>query len=550
MREERRQVRRSQRRLALAALVFLLLLAAGAGRMVGEGKFAVLLGTGWSDRPLQLGMVQQIKSLDPAVIQDRAGRLVGFNVYEGLVGLDPRDLSPVPALAESWRVSDDGRVYTFKLRRGVRFHSGRQLAAQDVKRSWERVLDPALGSGLRYLLAPIQGVREAVEGKTAQVEGIEVVNDRELRVTLEQPNAGFLSRLAMPPFWVFDCEALPAGKPAYAAGMPAAGTGPLMLEGWRDKELTLAANPAYWGRKPLVGRAVFTWFDSAAAALEAFQQGRIDYLDEVPATQLKSLEADPKWGSRLVRQPLLDSYFYQINLQHPVWGSSVQLRQALNYAVDREALIEKLFNGAAAPLQSLVPAGFRGYQPPGLPYRYNPKLAGELLAAAGYPGGQGLPPLEIAYNSLAAHRVVAEAVKEQLARAGIRVELRPVAWKDYKSSLAQGRFACFRGGWSWDYPDPDDLFFYNFHSSQTGANNFCFLRHAEVDRLLGAARAETGNDRRRFDYYRQAERIIIEESPLIWLFSWQRVAMVNPAVQGLKINYLDLIALQPVGIRE
>lgn len=549
-RERRRRIRRRNRFIALVTAVVLMVCAAAAGKMMREGSIPTLIGTRYGDRAMQLGMVQKVKSLDPALIQERAGRLLGANIYEGLVGLDPKSMSPVPALAETWRISSDDLVYTFKLRRGVKFHSGRELKAEDVKLSWERVIDPAVGSGLHYLLVPIRGAREVIDGKAVQIEGIEVVGEYELKVTLEQPNASFLSRFAMPPFWVFDSQVLAAGKKTYTPGLPSAGTGPFILQEWKDKSVTLAANPDYWGRAPYITQAVFNWYDSPDAGLNAFKEGKLDYLDEVPTAQLKALEGDPSWSAMLVRQTLLDSYFYQINLQDPVWGQSLELRQALNYAINREALIDKLFNGAAAPLQSLVPQGFRGYKPPQMPYGYDPQKAAGLLESAGYPGGQGLPVLEIAYNELQSHKVVAEAVKEQLAQVGIKAQLKPVAWKDYKTSLAQGKFTCFRGGWSWDYPDPDDLFFYNFHSSQIGSNNFCFLKNSEVDNLLAAARLESGSDKKRFDYYQRAERIIIDEAPLIWLFSWQRVGMVSPEVQGLKINHLDLIPLRTVGIKE
>lgn len=542
----------------LAAIVALamLVLAAVAGKWVQQKgirdlSYGDFSSERWSKNPLRMGMVQAPKNLDPARISDRTGRTLGANIYEGLVGLDPTDLKPVPALAKSWEISRDGKVYTFSLQRGVKFTSGREVTADEVKKSWERVLDPSFTSDLVYLMLPIKGARERAEGRAAAVEGIEVVGKYKLRLVLEQPNAGFLSRLAMPPFWVLDVETAKGyGDKFGGPGTVSAGTGPFLLQEWTGQKLRLVTNTTYWGAPPRLQGVICTFFADAKEGLKAFKAGELDYLDEVPLEAIDGLKNDTELAAMLQSYDLLDSYFYQFNLQDPIWGAHPGLRQAVNLALDKEALVEKLFDSRATPLTGLVPVLLQGYRSAAHPYSYDINKARQLLAAAGYPGGQGLPALELAFNDLPAHQAVAEAVKEQLKEAGIKVLLRPVPWRDYKKALAEGKYACFRGGWSWDYPDPDDLFFYNFHSSQIASTNYCFYSQPAVDNLLTAARLENRQPEKRQEYYREAEKIITEDAPLVWLFAWKRVALVRPPVEGLKVNALDIVVLQNAGIRE
>ena len=546
----------------LAAVVALamLVLAAAAGKWVRQEGVTELSYQDFfpqhspqqgSKKPLRMGMLQMPQTLDPARISDRTGRVLGANIYEGLVGLNPDDLTPVPALAKSWEISRDGKVYTFSLQRGVKFTSGRELTAEEVKRSWERVLDPSLNSDLTYLMLPIKGARERIEGRAAAVEGIEAAGKYKLRVVLEQPNAGFLSRLAMPPFWVLDVEAAKEyGNKFGGPGTVSAGTGPFLLQEWKGQKIYLAAHAAYWSTPPRLQGAVCTFFADGETALKAFRAGELDYLDEVPLDKLEGLKKDPGLAPMLRSYGLLDSYFYQFNLQNPLWGASPALRQAVNLALDKEALAAKLFGDSAVPLAGLVPVSLQGYRSSAHPYGYDKEKAKQLLAAAGYPGGQGLPALEIAFNDLPAHQAVAEAVKEQLKEAGIKALLRPVPWEEYKKALAEGKYACFRGGWSWDYPDPDDLFFYNFHSSQLAATNYCFYSKPAVDSLLAAARTETSRAEKRMEYYREAEKIITEDAPLVWLFAWRRVVLASPLVEGLRVNALDIVQLKDAAIKE
>ncbi|MGI6648784.1 MAG: ABC transporter substrate-binding protein [Bacillota bacterium] len=542
---------RTRNLLIVILAVLLLVSAAAAGKLLRQNGLLQPLRYTFSDRPFQFGMVETPETLDPALMSRRCERMVGINLYEGLISFDPDTLEPRPQLASSWKVSNDARVFIFKLRKDVKFHSGRPMTAKDVKDSWERVLDPAVNSPARELLLPIKGAQLKAEGKADSVAGIEVLGEWELRITLEEPNAGFLSRFGMPPFWVVDLEAVRAeGKKFGSPGGNSPGTGPFRLQDWqKDKAIILAANSGYWGRNARLSQIVFNFLD-AQTGLTAFKEGRLDYLDEISGAEYQELAADPNLGQMLRRTSLLDSYFYQFNLQDPIWGESVILRQALNWAINRDAIIDRLFGGVGQSMTNLMPTGFWGYQPETRAYGFDQSKATQLLAEAGYPGGKSLPPLELAFNNSESHRLIAEELKQQLAQIGIVVHLRSIPWENYQKGLNKGEYSCFRGGWSWEYPDPDDLFFFNFHSSQIGNTNYSFYHNRSVDELLTAARMEIKKPNRRLQYYLVAEKQVIADAPLLWLFAWERVGLIQPKVYNLKLTALDLVSMHQVGLLE
>ena len=529
--------------------VIILVLAALAGILLRNSELMESLRYQFSEEPLRLGIADPIEILDPVRISHRGEKMVGVNLYEGLISFDPETLEPRPSLAASWEVSEDARVFSFKLRKDACFHSGRLVTAEDVKYSWERNLSAGLNAPSVHLLMPIRGVYEKVKGKAASVEGIEILNNQEIRVTLEQPNIGFLSRLGMPAFWVIDREVVQSeGNKFGLPGSASAGTGPFLLKEWQKNKLVILDKFSnYWGTKSRLSQAEFIQIDPQAG-LKSFQEGKIDYLDELPSSELKNVLQDPVVVQMVKRTGLLDSYFYQFNFQNPIWGASVGLRQALNYAVNRTVIIDRLFGGVGKPLNSLMPAGFRERNWDPIPYEFNQPMAVQLLADAGYPGGKGLPALELAYNDLESHRIIAEELKQQLGQIGVNVILRPVPWKQYKADLAVGKYTCFRGGWSWEYPDPDDLFFNNFHSAQIGKTNYSFYRNQGVDDLLNSARMEAHDQKQRMEYYRQVEKQIAADAPLLWLFAWERVVLVSPKVHNLQVTALDLVPLHRVGL--
>lgn len=537
---------------ALILAMIMFSLAIWAGIWVRDIDFDYLFESyqyNFSDQPLRLGITEPIKTLDPARISQRIERVIGANLYEGLIKFDPVTLKPQPGLARSWKISDDARVFTFKLRKNAYFHTGRPITASDVKYSWERALDPEMQSPYAHLMYSIIGAKEKAEGKADAVVGIETRGDWEIRVTLEQPNIGFLSRFGIPVFWIVDKEiAEQAGKDYGRPGSFIIGSGPFMLDSWEaGQEIILKGNKNYWDHKPRLSEVIFK-FVEAKEGLESFNRGELDYLDEIPLEKAKEVIEDPDLASQLLRTRLLDNYYYQFNLEAPVLGKSPLLRKALNYAIDRTKIIDDLFGGIGYPMESLIPPGVFDYKPDPFPYKFDRDQAGYLLSKAGYPGGDGLPVLEIAYNNLDSHRIIAEEIKQQLKQIGVQVKLKPVEWEEYKIALAEGKYDCFRGGWSWDYPDPDDLFFFNFHSSQISNTNYLFYNNQQVDTWLNAARMEKTNYAQRMDYYHQVEKQVVAEAPLLWLFTWERVALVNPRVYNLKITAMDLIPLHKVGL--
>lgn len=474
---------------------------------------------------------------------------MGINLYDGLICYNPETLKPEPNLAKSWQISPDGKVYQFELRQGIKFHNGREVTAADVKYSWERILDPATRADSAFLLLPIQGAREVIEGKAKQVSGITVIDDYHLQVVLEQPDASFISRLGQPPFFIVDRNVTEKeGKEYGTSNGSVVGTGPFKVKEWVSGErVVIERNPAYFGPKANLNEVQFIFLKNARDGLTLFQQGQLDILDQVPMDQVKHIFSDPAMAKLLVRRPLLSTYYIGFNVQYEPFNN-LKLRQAVAYAINRQAIVDEILGGTGTPLYGLLPSVFfESKQEPRYPY--DPEMATKLLAEAGYPQGKGLPLITFSYNAGPGHEAIAVMLKKQLAQVGIKVRLRSVTWNYYQTALAGGECQFFRVGWLADYPDPDDLFYSNFHSNQIGSSNYCLYRNPQVDSLLEGARRETKDLAKRLTIYRQVEQLIIEDVPLIGLFSWDALKLVGPDVRGLKVTSLNTVPLNKVKLK-
>lgn len=497
-------------------------------------------------RPLRFGLVGSVVSLDPADLYEAGNLTMGVNLYDGLVRYNPDTLKVEPNLAKSWQVSPDGRVYQFELRRGVQFHSGREVTAADVKYSWERILAPATQADSASLLLPIQGAKDVAEGKARQANGIAILDDYDLQVILEQPDVSFVTRLGQPPFFIVDRNV--TEKEGRDYGTPkgsVVGTGPFILKEWTGDQVVLERNPQYFGGRVGLSGVHFLLLKSAADGPAMFKEGKLDVLDQLPLDQMKKVFADQTLSKQLVRQPLLSAYYLGFNVQYAPFNN-LRFRQAVAYAINRAAIVDEVLAGTGTPLYGLTPGIFNeSKQAPRYPY--DPELAAQLLVEAGYPEGKGLPLITYTYNDGAGHEAIAKVLKQQLAQVGIQVRLRAVAWDKYQATLANGECQFFRNGWLADYPDPDNLYYNNFHSYGIGVSNFSLYRNPQVDSQLEGIRRETKADR--MAAYSQVEQSILEEAPAVGLFSWDALKLVSRDVRGLQVTGLNTVPLGKVKLR-
>ena len=523
-------------RVLLALLAGLSVLAATApARPQDRGEPGPRATGGTYRRPLG----SDPPSLDPVRINDIYGRAVTEQIFDGLVQFD-QTLTVSPALARYWRASRDGLLWTFTLRRGVRFHHGRELTADDVVYSLTRILDPRIKSDAADLFVHIKGAAEFREGRAPTVSGLTALDPYTVQVTLTEASAPFVSVLALGQAKIVPRDV--AEQKGEAFGAAPVGTGPFRFVRWeRGKEIVLARNPDAFQGAPSLSRVVYRIFpgESHDAMCQEFEHGN---LEESPVPPLcRSKRTDPRY--QYVRRPTFSVRFYGLNTRARGL-SSPPVRLAIAHALDRESTVQDIFAGRHHAARGMLPPGMPGYNPALRAPSYNPARARELLQQAGYPGGRGLGPIEV-WSSVRGERIEKElaGVREQLAAVGLHAEIRyETDWPTFSRQLAEGRYPMFVYAWYADVPDPDNFLFKLFYSRSP--RNATGYANAVVDQLLLQAR-EQGDLARRTELYRRAEQIIVDEVPAlpVWHYTYERLFqgyVKNIEVNGLGGAYLPL----------
>jgi ABC-type transport system substrate-binding protein len=485
-------------------------------------------------------------TLDPSRIDDVYESCIINQLYDGLLEFDSH-LNPVPAIAREWSVSRDGREYRFVLRDDVRFHNGRPVVAEDFVWSFTRIFDPARddhGIGGDYL-RKIDGVREYSAGEAERISGLTAVDDTILLIRLESPYSSFLSALAMDHTKVVCREAL-EGREAEHDEHPI-GTGPFLWDRVADAEdhpvIVLKRNIDYFRGPAWLDEIHFHVphdynLDRGAAAL---LDGTLTMCD-MPGSMKGIFEADPRF--RLIRRPELSFSFIGINVTKPPFAD-VRVRRAVAHAIDRERILAVDPVGRI-PAVGILPPGMFGYSPESKSLDHDPDLARSLLAEAGYPDGEGLPPVVHWQADRGEVGRTADAVlREDLGAVGIDVEFRYIEWDEFSRKLDAHDLESFGLTWVADVPDPDSFLASLFVTS--GVYNLFRYSNSTVDSLLVQG-AEMRGSIDRAKIYRRAERIILNDAPVVPLFHIANNFAVRAEVRDLQITPFGLgnLALERV----
>ena len=473
-------------------------------------------------------------TLDPARVGDIYSRSVSQQIFDGLVQFD-QTLTVTPALAQHWKASRDGLVWTFSLRRGVKFHHGREVTADDVVYSLTRLVNPKLGSAAGDLFLNVRGAVEFREGRAKAIAGLTAVDRYTVEVVLTEALAPFVSVLAVGHAKIVPRDVVEQ-KGDDGFGMAPVGTGPFRFVNWeRGREIRLDANPDYFGGAPRLTRLVYRIFPGAPfnTMYEEFQQGR---LEDTPPPVADYRRAVTAAGEGYVKRSQLSVRFYGFNARVKPLADRL-VRQALSHAVDRETIIEEPFLGRHVFARGILPPGTQGYNPKVVGYAYDPRRARELLAQAGYAGGRGLPP--IAIWSSVRHQGIErehELVRENLKAVGVQAEFHyQTDWPTFSRLLAERRLPVFQYAWYADIPDPDNFLFKLFHSQSSG--NFTGYANSRVDALLLRARNES-DVVRRVELYRRVEQAVLDDAPIlpVWHYSYERI--FQPYVRNVEVSGL------------
>jgi len=473
------------------------------------------------------------KTLDPALAIDMYAVTIIQQIFDGLVQFD-KDLNMIPAIANSWRISQDGLTYTFYLKEGVKFHNGREVTADDFVYSFTRIIDPKTKSPGAQFLNRILGFKEFQEGKAGNVEGLNSRGKYIFEIRLLEPYSPFISILGMNKFKVIPKEEIE--KSGIAFGKSPVGTGPFKFLSMKEgEEIILEANPDYFEGRPYLDKIIFKIFHGAPRGkiLKEFKEGGLEE-SFVPPEEIEEIVKEKRHF--FLQKPILSLRFYGLNsMAKPL--DNKKLRKAINFAIDKRFIISEIHKNQFNLAKGILPPGMPGYDPKRDFYPHDEISTKKLLAEAGYGKSKKVSPLELwsASKSDAAQRELNE-IKIQLDKLGIQTNIHfETNWPNFESILKLNKAPVFIYAWYADFPDPDNFLGTLFHSKSR--YNYTNYHHPEVDRLLERARSER-DYLKRMEMYRKIEEMILEDAPIVPMVNHLFQMVYRSYVRGVEVNAL------------
>ena len=477
--------------------------------------------------------------LDPILVSDTTSSGVATKLFTSLYDYTP-ELELEPCLAKEMpTISEDGRVYDIQLRDDVRFTNGRTVTAADMKYSIQRLA--SVRSKRTNLVEKIVGAKEVIAGASKsqevspEIPGIEVLGDHSLRITLIESSPPFVNKLAMVNTAAVPREVIEEIGDKFSRNP--VGSGPFTLAEWKEGvSLKLTANQDYFEGAPKLAGIHYRVIPEPLAQLEEYKAGNFDIL---AATQ----GVYPKWknsnrANEVLFWPSLAVQYYGFNLKKegsPYAGysdSARKLREAVNLAVDRKFLGEILLEGRSYPANGILPPGIFGHNSERPAFTQDVEKAKALLAEAGYPNGEGLPPVDLWFNTQGDNSKIAQAVQADLKKVGIEIGLKMLDWAAFIEATDAGEPPFFRLGWVASYPDAEYFLASLFHTKNQGSQgNVSFYSNPEVDKLIDDSYAET-DPAKRVELLKQAESRIIADSPWLFLLFGQETVLLKPYVRN------------------
>ena len=505
------------------------------------------------DGVLHLGNFGEPRVLDPALAEGIPESNVLFGLYEGLVRADGATLEPRPGVATSWDVSPDQMTYIFHLRPDAQWSNGAPLTARDFVGSWRRALSPKLAGLLTYYMYPLKNAEAYNKGTLADFGqvGVRAVDDHTLRVDLEHPTPYLLRSMLQRyyfPVYLPSVEKTGGvedlGNQRWTLPENFVGNGPYTLTEWQTNQRIVARkNPHYSNRDHLrINEVRYYPIQDASAEETAFRAGLLHKTSSsnLPAAKLGVYQREK--SDLLHIDPYLGSYYYMLNTTKPPLDD-VRVRRALATSIDRESLVKNVTRGGQLPAFCYTPPGTGSYLCRAhIPY--DPAGARKLLAEAGHPGGAGLGPIDILFNTSELHRELAEAIQAMWKKElGLDVRLNNQDWKVYLASRAQMDYTICRAGWIGSL-DPS-YFLENFVSK--GANNLTGFASPEYDRQI--KQAQFALDRaERDECFQQAEAILMEQAPIVPVYFYTNIYLLKPSVRGWHSNPVDYHPLEELSL--
>jgi peptide/nickel transport system substrate-binding protein len=458
--------------------------------------------------------------LDPITVTDGESFKVTKNIFETLVEFGPQDTEVNPGLAEDWEISDDGLTYTFFLRQGVKFHDGTDFNADAVVYNFERWMNGTKDKF--YYYASMFGGFKGDEGHV--IEEVKAVDEYTVEFKLKRPQAPFLKNLAMSPFGI----ASPAALEEYGEKFTEnpVGTGPFKFVEWkRNDKIVLEKNENYWKEGyPKLDGIIFKSIPENSARLNALMTGEIDLADGINPTDVPQIESNP--NLQLFKRPSMNVGYLGFTATRKPFDNPL-VRQALNHAIDRQAIIDAFYAGMAEPAKNPMPPVIPGYNDEIEPYEYDLEKAKKLLEEAGYPDGfeMELWAMPVPRPYMPDGQKVAEVIQASFEKIGVKAKIVSFEWATYLEKARNGEADAFLLGWTGDNGDADNFLYVLLDKDNIGSNNYTYYSNDELHDILIQAQTEIDEEKRN-ELYKKAQEIIREDAP------WAPLVHSTPVLAG------------------
>ncbi|MCP1168583.1 ABC transporter substrate-binding protein [Limimaricola litoreus] len=486
---------------------------------------------------LVVGQIAEPKALDPAAVTAVNDFRILMNVYDGLVRYKDGTLEVEPALATDWEISEDGTEYTFTLREGVTFHDGSSFDAEAVKFNFDRMLDE---SHPYYDTGPFP-----LSFFFSAIEEVEVVDPTTVKFVLNEPYAPFLSNLAYPTGLIVSPAAVEEHGSEF--GRNPSGTGPFKFAEWRPNEaVVVEANPDYWDGAPQLEAVVFRPITDASTRTAEMLAGGIDLMVEVPPVALSQFEGE---SYQLHEQAGPHLWFLILNAKEGPFADKL-VRQAANYAIDKEAIVNEVLEGTAEVAAGPTPPAFAwAYNEDLEPYPYDPEKARELIAEAGAEGAELTFYVTEGGSGMLDPVAMGTAIQADLEAVGFDVTIETYEWNTFLGEVNPGlEGKADMAEMAWMTNDPDTLPFLALRSEafpDQGGFNSGYYSNPKVDELLEQARRATDQEERA-RLYKEMQEIVHEDAPWVFVANWKQNAVTNDRVENFDLQPSFFLLLDDV----
>lgn len=473
----------------------------------------------------------------PCLVGDSMSNYVLQMIHSGLVKFG-KESNVIPAVAKFWQINEDATEWIFYLRDNVHFHDGTLLTAEDVKETFYRVMD----SQSAPFINMIKGADAYLKRRIRIIEGIQVIDDFTIKFVLDYPYIPFIANLAIVPMSIIKRDMVHYSDEQFQKNP--IGCGPFIVESFDGKEFKANANQDYYEGEPYLD-AVHIRFGEEHETFPMILANKIDFA-ELSSTEYDKLQDMQRSDVKMLSKPSLDLQYIGFNmLKSNELTTYKELRQALNYATDKSRYIAETMGGGGIPAKGVFPPSHSAYNKFLQGYPYNPDKAKDLLREVGFPNGIKRV-FELTCSKTTGVMKRAEMLKQMWEEIGIKIKINPLSWRDLLDKMHGGRTEIFMMGWAADTGEADNFLYPLFHSESKGnGGNDCFYDSRKVDSLIVTARKTTNPDKRE-EIFREIEKILIDDAPMVFLTHNYNRVVVRNHIHGYYVHPLHIYPVENI----